>query len=123
EDLPYYLDLFGIFESLRQASGLITFDDMLLSAWESLHCFPDLLRRFQARWDCLLVDEFQDVNAVQHELLDLLSAQHRNYMAIGDDDQTIYEWRGASPRFILDFPRRYAASKYLLRDNFRSRAS
>lgn len=123
KDLPYYLELYRIFEELRSSQGVITFDDMLLSAWECLQRFPSLLQSCQQWFDCLLVDEFQDVNAVQSELLDLLSAGHRNYMAIGDDDQTIYEWRGASPRFILNFPERYQAQKYLLRENFRSRAS
>ena len=123
EHLPFYAELYALFEQMRQEQGTITFDDMLLSAWEALHRSPRLLQEFQAQWDCVLVDEFQDVNAVQNELLDLLTATHRNYMVIGDDDQTIYEWRGASPRFILEFPRRYSAVKYLLRENFRSRAS
>lgn len=123
EHLPFYAELYRLFEELRLEQGLLTFDDMLLSAWEVLQRQPRLLEEMQAEWDCVLVDEFQDVNAVQNELLDLLTARHRNYMAIGDDDQTIYEWRGASPRFILAFPSRYRAVKYLLRENFRSRAS
>lgn len=123
EQLDYYADLYTLYEQTRQDMGLVTFDDMLLSAWEVLHQYPDLLTEQQKSFDCVLVDEFQDVNAVQNELLDLLSAQHRNYMVIGDDDQTIYEWRGASPRYILDFPQRYRAVKYLLRENFRSQAS
>lgn len=123
EQQPSYGPLYALFESVRQEMGLITFDDMLLSAWELLHRHPQLLHAQQQQLDCVMVDEFQDVNAVQSELLDLLTASHRNYMAIGDDDQTIYEWRGASPKFILEFPERYSARKYLLRENFRSRAS
>lgn len=122
-DWPVYLELFALFEKVRQEMGLLTFDDMLLTAWELLHKFPDLLSSVQSRYQAVLVDEFQDINFVQSELLDLLVAPHRNYMAIGDDDQTIYEWRGANPRFILEFSQRYQAQKYLLRDNFRSRAS
>ncbi len=123
EELDYYLELYRIFEHTRRSLGLITFDDMLLSAWELLQRSPELLHTFQGFYDCVIVDEFQDVNAVQSEILDLLTHRHRNYMAIGDDDQTIYEWRGASPRFILSFPERYQATKYLLRENFRSQAS
>ncbi|PKL80285.1 MAG: ATP-dependent helicase [Candidatus Melainabacteria bacterium HGW-Melainabacteria-1] len=123
EHLPVYAELYDLFEQTRVEMGLITFDDMLLSAWEALQRSERLLQEKQNLYDCVLVDEFQDVNAVQNELLDLLTARHRNYMAIGDDDQTIYEWRGASPRFILEFPARYGAVKYLLRENFRSRAS
>ncbi len=123
EDMDYYAGLYRIFEASRRQQGLITFDDMLLSAWEVLQRHPEVLAVFQREYDCVLVDEFQDVNAVQSEVLDLLTRTHGNYMAIGDDDQTIYEWRGASPRFILDFPDRYRAKKYLLRENFRSQAS
>jgi DNA helicase II / ATP-dependent DNA helicase PcrA len=122
-DWPIYLDLFVIFEELRQEMGLLTFDDMLLTAWELMHKHSDLLSSVQSRYQAVLVDEFQDINHVQSELLDLIVAPHSNYMAIGDDDQTIYEWRGADPRFILEFSQRYTAHKYLLRDNFRSRAS
>ena len=83
----------------------------------------DLLAEAQARYACVLVDEFQDVNLAQSEILDLITQPHRNYMAIGDDDQTIYEWRNASPQFILDFPRRYQARTYLISDNFRCPAA
>lgn len=123
EEMDYYVELYTLFERTRRQLGLITFDDMLLSAWEVLQRHPEVLQTFQGFYDCVIVDEFQDVNAVQSEVLDLLTQSHRNYMAIGDDDQTIYEWRGASPRFILEFPERYQAKKYLLRENFRSQAS
>lgn len=123
DEMDYYVELYTIFERTRRQLGLITFDDMLLSAWEVLQCHPEVLQAFQGFYDCVIVDEFQDVNAVQSEVLDLLTRSHGNYMVIGDDDQTIYEWRGASPRFILDFPERYQAKKYLLRENFRSQAS
>lgn len=123
DEMDYYVELYTIFERTRRQLGLITFDDMLLSAWEVLQCHPEVLEAFQGFYDCVIVDEFQDVNAVQSEVLDLLTRRHGNYMVIGDDDQTIYEWRGASPRFILTFPERYQAKKYLLRENFRSQAS
>lgn len=122
-ELEIYLELYALYEAIRLQQRQITFDDMLLSAWECMHQSADLLAEIQGWYDCVLVDEFQDVNAVQSELLDLITARHRNYMVIGDDDQTIYEWRGASPRFILGFPARYQAKKYLLRNNFRSSAS
>lgn len=118
DNLAWYLPLYHLFEEVRQAQGWITFDDMLLTGWELLQRFPQMREAWQTRYDCVLVDEFQDINLVQSELLDTLAAQ-RNYMAIGDDDQTIYQWRGAHPRFILDFPKRYAAATYLITDNFR----
>ena len=119
----WYPALYGLYESVRVQAQILTFDDMLLSAWECLHRFPDVLDDARRRLACVLVDEFQDVNRVQSEILDLLTFPHRHYMAIGDDDQTIYEWRGADPGFILNFAARYSASKYYIRDNFRSHAA
>ncbi|RDI95758.1 ATP-dependent helicase [Meiothermus sp. QL-1] len=119
EGLEWYLDLYRLFEQVRREEGILTFDDMLMQGWEVLVRHPDLLQAVQRAFQAVLVDEFQDVNLAQSELLDLITAPHRNYMAVGDDDQTIYEWRGASPRFILEFARRYGAKKYLIRDTFR----
>ena len=121
--LEWYLDLYRLYESIRQDDGFITYDDMLMSGWELLIRHPDLLREMRGKYGCVLVDEFQDVNRAQDAILDLLTFPHRNYMAIGDDDQTIYEWRGASPEFILDFCRRYRATKFLINDNFRCPAA
>ncbi|MDQ3249837.1 MAG: ATP-dependent helicase [Chloroflexota bacterium] len=121
--LTWYRDLYRLFEEVRQAQGLITFDDMLLIGWEMLVKHADLLGLLRRQIQCVLVDEFQDINLAQAEMLDLLTAPQRNYMAIGDDDQTIYEWRGANPRFILDFEKRYAAQVYFMTDNFRCKAA
>lgn len=118
-----YLPLYCVFEDVRMEHGMITFDDMLLSGWEALVLFPDVLQEVQGQYGTVLVDEFQDLNLAQSEMLDLIAREHRNYMAIGDDDQTIYEWRGASVDFILNFAARYGAEKYYIRDNFRSFAS
>lgn len=119
EALDWYLALYQLVERLRRANGWVTFDDMLLTSWELLQRHPDLLRRRQARYQTVLVDEFQDINLAQSEILDMLAAPHGNYMAIGDDDQTIYEWRGAQPSFILNFEQRYGATVYVMDENFR----
>ncbi len=118
----WYLALYRLYEELRQQEGMLTFDDQLMTGWELLARHADLLQVWQARYRAVLVDEFQDVNRAQAELLDLITAPHRNYMAIGDDDQTIYEWRGADPSFILNFEERYAAKVYFMTENFRSTA-
>ncbi len=120
---PWYRDLYGLYERVRAQERVLTFDDMLLSGWECLHRFPDVLAEARRRFRCVLVDEFQDVNRVQSEILDLLTGPDRNYMGIGDDDQTIYEWRGADPSLILSFAGRYNAARYFIRDNFRSHAA
>jgi len=117
--LEWYLDLYRLMEQVRQEEGLLTFDDMLMTGWEVLVRHPEILQTVQKAFQAVLVDEFQDVNLAQSEMLELITRPHRNYMAVGDDDQTIYEWRGASPRFILEFAQRYGAQKYLIRDTFR----
>ncbi len=122
QKLGWYLDLYRLYEEIRLQQGAITFDDMLLTAWELLLRLPPLASKVREMYQCVLVDEFQDINLVQSELLDILTP-HRNYMAIGDDDQTIYEWRGADPRFILEFAQRYKAQTYLINDNFRCPAA
>ena len=121
--LDWYLPLYQLYEHVRNFNGWIGFDDMLMKGWELLHQHDELLTMIQNRYDCVLVDEFQDINLVQSELLDLITQPHRNYMAIGDDDQTIYEWRGAAPSYILEFPKRYEAKTYIISDNFRCPAT
>lgn len=118
-ELAWYLPLYQLFEEVRLQHGWVTFDDMLLTGWQVLLDYPAVLAAVQADYHCVLVDEFQDVNRAQVEMLELVTRERRNYMAIGDDDQTIYEWRGADPSFILKFPERYRATRYLISDNFR----
>ena len=121
--LDWYLDFYRIFEEIRLQNGAVTFDDMLLSGWEALVQYESVLAEVQAQYRCVLVDEFQDINLVQSAILDLITEPERHYMAIGDDDQTIYEWRGADPGFILNFAKRYKAATYFISDNFRCPAA
>ena len=121
--LSWYLDLYGLFETVRQQSGAVTFDDMLLTGWEALVRFSDLLTAVRSHYSHVLVDEFQDINRAQAQILDLITYPERNYMAIGDDDQCIYEWRGANPTYILKFPENYAATVYKIENNFRCPAA
>ncbi|MFV9505003.1 MAG: ATP-dependent helicase [Oscillochloridaceae bacterium umkhey_bin13] len=121
--LPWYLDLYRLHEEVRQSRGWLTFDDMLMLGWECLIRHGELLRFWRQRYEAVIVDEFQDVNLAQAELLDLLVAEHGNYMAIGDEDQTIYGFRGASVRFFRGFAARYGATVYEMSDNFRCQAA
>jgi DNA helicase-2/ATP-dependent DNA helicase PcrA len=123
QTIPWYLPLYALYEEVRRETGLLTYDDMLMTGWELLIQHPRVLAAVSGEYQSVLVDEFQDVNLAQSEILDLISAAHRNYMVIGDDDQTIFEWRGASPKFILSFASRYGARKYTISDNFRCHAS
>ncbi len=122
-ELGWYLDLYQVFEEIRDRTAWISFDDMLMTGWQLLVQHPDLLADLQGQFDCVLVDEFQDVNRAQFGILDLLTHPHRNYMVIGDDDQTIYEWRGAEVRFMLEAFDRYQPTNYQITDNFRCQAT
>jgi DNA helicase II / ATP-dependent DNA helicase PcrA len=109
-------------EAERRARGWLTFDDMIVDAWCALAREAGLRAWAQARWRHLLVDEFQDVNPAQVALLEALLGDAREVMAIGDDDQSIYAFRGSDPTLLAAFGARHRAITYVLDDNFRSRA-
>ncbi len=99
---------------------LIDFDDMPLKCRELFRERPEVLRRWQDIFQFILVDEFQDIDPVQFELIKLLAARHENLFAVGDDDQSIYSFRGSAPDIMLDFESYYpAAKKYFLSENYR----
>lgn len=123
EGLPHYLELYRHFERLREKENFITFDDMIMLAWDLSVKNPELMHEVSSQFDCVLIDEFQDLNLAQSEFVHLLVQNHLNIMALGDDDQTIYSWRGSSPEFIRTFQQRYGARKYYITHNFRSYAS
>jgi DNA helicase-2/ATP-dependent DNA helicase PcrA len=82
---------------------------------------PDILKKYQDRWSYILVDEYQDTNLAQSAILDLLAARHNNLCVVGDDDQSIYRWRGAEVRNILHFEKRYPKVRIIrLEQNYRS---
>jgi DNA helicase-2/ATP-dependent DNA helicase PcrA len=114
-----YVALYRRFEAHREQEGWLTYPDMLREAWERLARNAALRGRLQARYAHLVVDEFQDVGRAQFYILDYLTAPDRNYLVVGDDDQCIYGWRGASPSFLLDFADRYDAEEYRMQESFR----
>jgi len=107
-------------QELRQLERM-DFSDLLLNCVRLLREFPDVSTAMHTRFDAVLVDEYQDTNPVQHEWLCLLAQEHQNITVVGDDDQSIYGWRGADVRHILDFERVWPkAQTHRLEDNYRS---
>lgn len=107
-------------ERLRQLNAF-DFDDLLLYTWLLLKNHPDVLAAYQNRFRYLMVDEYQDTNHAQYVLTQLLTAAHKNIMVVGDDDQSIYSWRGADLRNILDFEKDYPEARVVkLEENYRS---
>ena len=106
--------------SLFDANAL-DFGDLLLQTVELFRQLPRVLEHYQRRWQYVLVDEYQDTNAVQYQLVKMLASAHRNICAVGDPDQSIYAWRGADISNILDFEQDYAETTVIkLERNYRS---
>lgn len=101
---------------------VIDYDDQIYLTIELLEQRPNILKQLQERYKFILVDEFQDTNPMQSRLVDLLAGKNQNLMVVGDDDQSIYGWRGATLANILDFKQRYPKAKDItLIENYRSR--
>src|SRR5881296_4053313 len=99
--------------------NMVDFDDLVTKAEELLRRRGDVADAIAARWDYLLVDEFQDVNAVQYDLLKRLAAPHGNFFAVGDDEQSIFTWTGADPYVLVRFARDYDVEPIILDKNCR----
>ncbi len=107
-------------ESLKAQNGL-DFDDLLVKPVELFEADPELLSRYRRRFNFVLVDEYQDTNAAQFRFVELLASEHQNLMVVGDDDQSIYGWRGADIRNILDFETAFPGAHVVrLEQNYRS---
>ena len=108
-------------ERRLRAANAMDFDDLLVRALELLRTRPEVLDRYQERFRYISVDEYQDTNHVQYEIANLLAGKYQNLMVVGDDDQSIYSWRGADITNILDFEKDFPAAKVVkLEQNYRS---
>ncbi|MGO8930103.1 MAG: ATP-dependent helicase [Limisphaerales bacterium] len=105
----------------KRATNAMDFDDLLALWLRLMQEHEEARDQYQRRFQFILVDEYQDTNKLQSDLIDLLAAQHRNVMVVGDDAQSIYAWRGANYLNILKFPDRYPEAKtYKIETNYRS---
>ncbi|MED9895681.1 MAG: UvrD-helicase domain-containing protein [Collinsella sp.] len=108
-------------ERRLRAANAMDFDDLLVRALELLRTRPEVLDKYQERFRYISVDEYQDTNHVQYEIANLLAAKYQNLMVVGDDDQSIYSWRGADITNILDFEKDFKNCKTVkLEQNYRS---
>ena len=115
------LRVFELYDEKLRASNALDFDDLLMWTVQLLGENSEVRERYALRFEHVLVDEFQDTNFAQYELLKLLSSHHHNLFVVGDEDQSIYRWRGADYRNILRFEHDYPkAHKLLLERNYRS---
>ena len=116
-----YYEAYRLYERTLKGNNALDFDDLLVKTLELLAEQPPVLEYYQNRFDYILVDEYQDTNRAQYELVRLLTGKKRNLCVVGDDDQSIYGWRGADIRNILDFEKDFPDAKVVkLEQNYRS---
>jgi len=115
-----YIDL----EPALRAANAVTFDDLLVLPVQIFRENPVILEKYRSKFQFILVDEYQDTNRAQFQFIKLLGSGHGNVAVVGDDDQSIYGWRGADIRNILDFEKEFASARVVkLEENYRSTPS
>ena len=109
------------YEEHKRAAGALDFDDLIAETVRLFREHPEVLEHYQERFHYLLIDEYQDTNRAQYELANQLAAKYRNICVVGDADQGVYSWRGATIQNLLDFERDYPdAAVFLMEQNYRS---
>lgn len=117
-------EVYRRYETELKKCNCLDFDDLLLKTVLLFSTCPDVLEKYQNRFHYINVDEFQDTNKLQYDIVKMLSKKHRNLFVVGDEDQSIYSWRGAEIRNILDFPKDFKGAKvFKLEQNYRSTTS
>jgi DNA helicase-2/ATP-dependent DNA helicase PcrA len=128
EKFPYFLplldkikDVHARYEKKKKATNSMDFDDLLEKTLSMLQEHEHIAQIYRRQFQFVLVDEYQDTNKIQADLIDTLARDHRNVMVVGDDAQSIYSWRGANFKNILEFPKRYPdAQVFKIEMNYRS---
>lgn len=116
-----FRQIYTEYETIRNRRRKLDFDDMLVLCYDLFVKRPDILRKWQERYAYILIDEFQDINQVQYDVIRMLAAPQNNLFIVGDDDQSIYKFRGAKPEIMLGFKKDYENVKEILLDvNYRS---
>lgn len=117
-------EVYVLYQKRLKANNALDFDDIIFKTVQLFKDNKDVLDFYQRKFKYVMVDEYQDTNKAQYELVRLLAAAHRNICTVGDDDQCIYQWRGADIRNILDFEKDYPEAKVVkLEENYRSKSN
>ncbi|MFN2542202.1 MAG: ATP-dependent helicase, partial [Chthoniobacterales bacterium] len=128
EKFPYFLplldqirDVHARYEKKKKATNSVDFDDLLEKTLSMLQQHEEIAAVYRRQFQFILVDEYQDTNKIQADFIDVLARDHRNVMVVGDDAQSIYSWRGANFKNILEFPKRYPDARvFKIEMNYRS---
>jgi hypothetical protein len=121
DDVPDLLRLHGLFVANKCKHALVDYDDLLVYMRDLLQGHGDIRERLSETYQFIMVDEYQDTNKIQADIVQLLAHSHNNVMVVGDDSQSIYAFRGANFRNIMDFPRLFAGTRIIkLEENYRS---
>lgn len=116
-----FADIYMLYQKKLRKNNALDFDDILSKTVELFELNPDILQYYQNKFKYIMVDEYQDTNYSQYRLISLLAKQHRNLCVVGDDDQSIYSWRGADIGNILNFEKDFPGAKVIkLEQNYRS---
>lgn len=116
-----YAEIYRVYQERLKKNNALDFDDLIMLTVKLFKENPDVLQRYQERFRYILVDEYQDTNMAQYILVKLLASRYQNLCVVGDDDQSIYQWRGADIRNILSFEEDYPNAKVVkLEENYRS---
>ena len=117
-------EVYKMYQKRLKENNALDFDDLICKTVELFKKNPETLEFYQRKFQYIMVDEYQDTNGAQYEFVTLLAAKHRNICVVGDDDQCIYQWRGADIKNILGFEKDYPDAKVIkLEQNYRSKAN
>lgn len=115
------IEVYEQYEIEMKKANALDFDDLLLKTFEIFRMYPDILSQYQNKFKFIMVDEYQDTNHIQYLIVQMLAKAHRNLCVVGDEDQSIYSWRGADISNILDFEKDFPEAKIVkLEENYRS---
>ncbi len=124
EGLSIKMQMFYLYLYEERISSLMDFDDLIAFTLTILHENAEICESYQKRLQYIEVDEFQDIDHLQYELVEILSAKHKNLFVVGDPDQTIYTFRGADVSFFVDFPKRHVpTTSFAFKKNYRSQGA